>query len=162
MNFKQKYGVLTSRFVFSLMAAISAAVFALVSFFIFTNVASAAPDSGGGAGGTVRAGQNCTTTEDGSYYCVDPALDCSPDAIGPDSCNLFVKYINPITIFLSAFVGIAVTIGIISGAIKYSMAGSEPAQVAAARKQIRNSLIALIAFLFLAAIINWLVPGGVI
>lgn len=162
MNLKQKSGVLSNSSVSITIVGIFTVVVMVMSTIVFSGPAFAAPDSGGGGGGTVRAGKNCKTTEDGSYYCTDPALDCSPDATGPNSCNLFVKYINPITIFLSALVGIAVTIGIISGAIKYSMAGSEPGQVSAARKQIRNSLIALLAFLFLAAILNWLVPGGVI
>lgn len=120
---------------------------------------SAAPESGGGGGGTVGAGENKNKIAQAD----DPALTCSSDSTDTDtSCNLYKKYINPIIVFLSALVGVAVTIGIISGGIKYAMAGSEPGQLAAARKQIRNSLIALLAFLFLYAALNWLTPGGII
>ena len=95
----------------------------------------------------------------------DPALACSYDSQNDDddgSCNLYKKYINPLITFLSALVGIAVTIGLIIGGIRYSTAGSDTAQVTAARKQIKNSLVALIVFLFLGTLLNWLVPGGIL
>ncbi|HEU5121661.1 MAG TPA: hypothetical protein VFT59_02355 [Candidatus Saccharimonadales bacterium] len=93
---------------------------------------------------------------------VDPALECAPGGDKQGQCDLFQKYVNPIIWFLSAAVGLAVTIGIISGGIRYSASGGDPSQAAAAKKQIRNAIIALIAYLFLLAALNWLIPGGVV
>lgn len=91
----------------------------------------------------------------------DPALACSSESTTDEDCDLIRKYINPIIAFLAALVGVAVTIGIISGGIKYASAGADPSKVAAATKQITNAILALIIFLFLGAALNWLVPGGI-
>lgn len=92
----------------------------------------------------------------------DPALDCDPSSTSDVNCNLFIKYLNPFIMFLSAAVGIAVTIGLVIGGIKYASAGADPGKVSAAQKQIQNSLLALVLYIFLMAILNWLVPGGVL
>lgn len=75
---------------------------------------------------------------------------------------------NPITVrlnqvvnFLSAGVGIVVTGVIIVGGIQYTLAGDNATAVAAARQRITNGLIALLAFLFMWAFLQWLIPGGV-
>ncbi len=86
----------------------------------------------------------------------DPALDCVEN---PDKCNLIKKYVNPIIAFLTAFVGIAVTIGIISGGIRYASAGDDPGKMNAAKKQIGTALVALFALLILYAVIRWITPN---
>ncbi len=86
----------------------------------------------------------------------DPALDCVDN---PDKCNLIKKYVNPIIAFLTAFVGIAVTIGIISGGIRYASAGDDPGKMNAAKKQIGTALVALFALLILYAVIRWITPN---
>lgn len=91
--------------------------------------------------------------------CKDTSLEECGES-GSGDCGLFDKYINPMIVFLSALVGIAVTIGLVTGGIQYASAGSDPGAVAKARAKIRNSIFALVAFLFLFALINWLVPGG--
>jgi len=74
----------------------------------------------------------------------------------------FVKnYVNPAVAFLSALAGVAVVISVIVGAIQYSSAGGDPSKVAAARNRIVESIVALLAFLFLYAFLNFLLPGGV-
>lgn len=86
----------------------------------------------------------------------DPALDCINNR---DKCNLIKKYINPIIAFLTAAVGIAVTIGIISGGIRYASAGDDPGKMNAAKKQIGTALVALFALLVLYAAIRWITPN---
>ena len=77
-----------------------------------------------------------------------------------DGGGLFTKYINPFIKFLSGAVGIVVTISIIAGAIQYSTAGGDSQKVSAARARIRNALVALVAYLFLWAFLEYLIPGG--
>lgn len=88
----------------------------------------------------------------------DPALKCAanPDS---DECDLVKKYLDPFIVFLSALVAVAVVIGIVSGALRYITASDDPQAVAAARKQIRGAIIALVAYIFLYAFMQWLVPG---
>ena len=90
----------------------------------------------------------------------DPALKCTSKSHDDElECDLVAKYINPMISFLSAFVGIAVTIGIISGAIRYASAGDDPQKVSAAKLHIRGAILALLTFIFLYAAIQWLVPA---
>jgi hypothetical protein len=63
--------------------------------------------------------------------------------------------------FLSVGVGIIVTGVILVGGIQYIVAGGNPQAVAAARQRITNGLIALFAFLFIFAFLQWLIPGGI-
>lgn len=96
--------------------------------------------------------------------CAYAAYSTVPDPAANSTGNgggLFKSYINPIITFLSAAVGVVVVISIIYGSILYSSAGGDPQKVAAARARIRDSIIALIAFLFLWAFLQWLMPGGI-
>ncbi len=75
-------------------------------------------------------------------------------------CDLMTKYIYPFINFLAAFVGVAVTISIVIGGIQYGSSGGDPQAVTAAKNRIRNSVIALVTFVFLYALLNFLIPGG--
>jgi cobalamin synthase len=72
-----------------------------------------------------------------------------------------IIYLQPAIAFLSAIAGVAVVISIVLGGIQYSSAGGDPGKVAAARQRISKAIIALLAFLFLYAFLNWLLPGGI-
>jgi len=71
-----------------------------------------------------------------------------------------VQDIQKIINFLSAGVGIVVIGVIILGGIQYSMAGDNTQATGAAKQRIINGLIALVAFIFMFAFLNWLLPGG--
>lgn len=103
------------------------------------------------------------------------AYTVTPKSALADSCttntvkgNCIVKDINTIVDFLAAAVGIAVVGSIIYGAIQYILAGSDiasagsgkPSAVAAARKRMVNGVIALLAFMFTYAFLQWVIPGG--
>ena len=77
------------------------------------------------------------------------------------SSNPIVKDITVIVNFLSAGIGIVIVGMIILGGIQYAMAGDSPDAVSKAKQRITNALIALFAFLFLFAFVQWLVPGGI-
>lgn len=90
----------------------------------------------------------------------DPALEQCTD-MSSTKCNLVKRYIDPIIKFLGALVAIAVTIGIISGGIRFASSEGDPQKAAAGKNQIRGAIIALICYIFLYGAINWLVPGGI-
>jgi len=93
----------------------------------------------------------------------DPALDFTgASCLSADDCTLIKKYVNPIIAVLGALVGIAVVIGLIVGGIQYSSSGGDPQKVASAKGHIQKALVALVAFVFLYALLQWLIPGGVI
>jgi hypothetical protein len=75
--------------------------------------------------------------------------------------NPIIKDINLIVNFLSIGVGVIVIAMIIIGGIQYSIAGDNPQAVTAAKQRITNALIALVAYLFVFAFLQWLIPGGI-
>jgi hypothetical protein len=121
----------------------------------------------GTVGGTVAYGDpaptNCgvgidnavckTTTVDGASK---SQANCNTK-----SCDIVGKYINPFITFLTALVGVAVTISIIIGGIQYGSSAGDPQKTSAAKNRIRNSIIALFAFMFLYTFLQFIVPGGV-
>jgi hypothetical protein len=76
-------------------------------------------------------------------------------------CNSFVtKYINPFIAFLSIVVGIAAVVSIIMAGIQYSASADDPGAVSKAKMRIFNTIIGLVAYIFLLAFFDYLVPGG--
>ena len=106
------------------------------------------------------SGQARYDTGEGSTCCPTSVAGTAENKIA--SACAFAKYINPIISLLSALVGVAVVISIIVGAIQFSSAGGDPQKTAAAKDRIRNSIIALVAFVFLFSAIQWLIPGGIL
>jgi hypothetical protein len=72
-----------------------------------------------------------------------------------------VHDLQTIVNMLSAGVAIIVTGVILLGGIQYIMAGGNASALTAARQRILNGVIALFAFLFMFAFLQWLIPGGV-
>ena len=89
------------------------------------------------------------------------AGDCEDANVTANNCGI-VKYIVIFINTLTALAGVAIVGSIVYGGIQYSMAGSDPQKVAASKDRIRNAIIALILLLFGFAILNYLVPGGVL
>lgn len=63
---------------------------------------------------------------------------------------------------LTVLIGIVATGGIAYAAVLYASARDNQAQVNSAMTIIRNIVIGIILYGFTVAIINWLIPGGVI
>lgn len=74
--------------------------------------------------------------------------------------NGITKDLQLIVNVLSAGVGIVVIAMIIVGGIQYSIAGDNSQAVTAAKQRISNALLALVAYLFIFAFLQWLIPGG--
>lgn len=79
-----------------------------------------------------------------------------------DANCLMITYVNPFVKVLSAMVGVVVTISIVYGGIEYASSGGDPGKAAAGKKRIYNAVLALLAYLFLFAFLNWVLPGGII
>lgn len=89
--------------------------------------------------------------------------DCTPDhAQECLKANPLVQWSQTLIKLLGMGVGVIVTIMIIVGGIQYSAAGPNPQAVSAAKKKILNAIIALLAYFFLFAFMQWLVPGGIL
>ncbi|HMS23260.1 MAG TPA: hypothetical protein PKB09_00430 [Candidatus Saccharibacteria bacterium] len=86
-------------------------------------------------------------------------FECTGDACVTD--NPITKLLLTVVNFLSALIGIIVIAVIIIAGIQYTTSGGNPQQAAQAKKRIINAVTALVAFFFLFAILQWLIPGGI-
>lgn len=74
---------------------------------------------------------------------------------------------NPLTVWLVFFINLisvliiigASTMLIVAG-IQYISAADNPQKIQAAKEKIRNVLIGIVAFFFMFAFLQWLIPGG--
>jgi hypothetical protein len=62
--------------------------------------------------------------------------------------------------FLSVGVGLVVIASVVYSGIMYSVSQGNPEKTAQAKSQIQTAIIALIFYLFIFAIVQFLVPGG--
>ncbi len=76
------------------------------------------------------------------------------------SCDLVSIYIEPVINLLSGLVGIVAVISLISAGIMHATAEGDPQKASRARARIVNTLIALIAYFFLYAFLQFLIPNG--
>jgi len=115
----------------------------------------------------VYALANCSSQSNAAGYLTpkqnqaancEEAADCR-DSLAAKDCGITAIIIN-ITNVLSALVGIVVVISIIIGGIQYSASSGDPQAASAAKKRIINALLALVAFGFIYAFLQWVVPGG--
>ncbi len=120
----------------------------------------------GGPPGTLAPGTTCpdtshsynpTKTTDTPKYVKN---DCSSVGLDQSNCGI-IRYLVIFIRALSAIVGITVVIMIIIGGIQYSASADNPQTAQAAQKRIGNAVIALIAYIFTFAFLQWLVPGGI-
>lgn len=87
------------------------------------------------------------------------AINCP----NPQECfnnNPIVSMLKLAINVLTAAIGLIATVVIIWAGIEYASSGGDPGKAAQARKRIMNAVLALIMFIFLWALLQWLVPGS--
>jgi hypothetical protein len=87
---------------------------------------------------------------------------CCPKFVNkktPINC-LTAKYINPTIVLLTYIVGVAVVIAVIAGGIRYASSSGDPQKTEAGKKMITRALYALVGYLFLYSVLQFLSPGG--
>lgn len=84
------------------------------------------------------------------------------DAGGDVQQNIIVVWLVAILKFLAGGVGIAVVGGIVWGGILRLTARDNAAQAQKSNTVITNSVIALIMFILMFAILNFIIPGGIL
>lgn len=121
------------------------AIFAMAFMLLSPDVLAVRPDEGDGSGTSA------------------PNTDTDVCGTSGDRCNNFVEtYLNPFIYLLSALVGVAAVISIITAGIQYSSSADDPSTVSKAKQRIFNTVIGLVAYIFLFAFLNYLIPGGLL
>lgn len=111
---------------------------------------------------TVTCGPNEVKAKD--YRGQTDKYSCCPKSAGPNATGtacFMAKYVQPIINLLAVLVGVVVLGSVVFGGIQYSASAGDPNKAAAAKGRIINSLMALAAFIFLYAFLQWVIPGGI-
>ncbi len=92
-----------------------------------------------------------------------PPQDLNDQCDGGECSTLIItKYIDPAIAAISAIVGIAVTIAIITGGIQYATSADNPQKVSAAKQRIVTAIFVLLGYFLLFSFLNYVVPGGIL
>lgn len=110
------------------------------------------------------AAANCTTADGkpGTYVQIAVnGVHCFPANSNTIQTNSIYLYIVGILKVASGLAGLATLGGVIWGGLMYITARANAGQAEKARLVILNSILGLILFIFMYAILQYLVPGGI-
>jgi hypothetical protein len=122
----------------------------------FSGVTNAAPTCGDGTKG------------------VEVSFDVNPATVEVENClvydednatleeNPIFTIIGRIIQFLLASIGVALVIVVALAGVQYTTARGDPQKVASAKKKIFFAVTAVIMYALSGALLNWLIPGGII
>jgi len=110
---------------------------------------------------TVFVGMTSTATVHADISCVSQGEKTS-FKWSSSGCATTGDLINTVVAFFSALVGIAVVGGIIYGGLLYATANGNSSKTQQGISVIVNAIIGLLLYIFLFALTNFLVPGGII
>ncbi len=135
-----------------------------------TTVQPSLPSGGGGgaSGGTIEDSPIELPTQAGKDQCGKGAkqvevgfnIGCRGDEYPRDQLNPIVDMAFALFRVLAAGVGLVVTGSIIVAGIQYSASRGNPQATQAAIARVTNSIVALLLYVFMFTIANFLVPGG--
>ncbi len=118
-----------------------------------SHTGSSTPSGSSSSSSGPSASPSTTSTPAPSYS--DPAISCSSN-----NCDLIAKYVNPAINLFSVLFGLIAVISIILGGISYTTSEGDPQKASKAKSRIMNTIIAVVAYIFLFAFLQFLVPGG--
>jgi len=101
--------------------------------------------------------------EDGKTYTIDPS--CNDPARNQKCKNgqcLIENYIQPALNLLAAGVGLACAVSFIMAGIRYESSADNSQKVSDAKQRIVNTIFVLIGFFTFYALMQYLVPGGIL
>jgi len=87
--------------------------------------------------------------------------DCKDDILNKENCGIINVIVTGVRI-LTSLVGVVVVVMIAVGGIQYALARDNPQAVAAAKGRIVKAILALVLYLMIFGLLQWIVPGGVI
>ena len=73
--------------------------------------------------------------------------------------NPIYDYLRAIIKWLGGLIGLAVVVTLIVSGIQYASSAGNPQNIAKAKERVVNSVIGLVLYLFLAAILQYVIPG---
>jgi hypothetical protein len=111
---------------------------------------------------TTGAGTDQSFNEESSVIGSDRDDNCEPPAgtsLNRDNCGI-INLVVVGTNFLSAIAGIVIVASFMIAGFQYMTAQDNAGQIQKAKSRIITTLLALTVFIFMYALLNFLVPGG--
>ena len=100
-----------------------------------------------------------------AYACTDVTLGSHINSNSSVKCSgngLIFNYLILIIQFLSGAIGLVIVLMIVIGGIQYITSAGDPAAVKKAKERIVNAITGLVLFVLMFAILNFLIPGGIL
>jgi type IV secretion system pilin len=147
-------------------------VVALVLVFVVPPSALAVLPAEAASSGAATSNNSASLTN--PETCVAIALPVLP---GMDTCEnnngqagipnnqpggVIIYYLASVLKLASEAVAAVVLLMIVIAGVQYIVSGANPAQVKAAKDRLTNAIIALVLFLLMFAILDYLLPGGIL
>jgi Type IV secretion system pilin len=79
-----------------------------------------------------------------------------------DHGGLIMNYLILLIQYISGLVALYVVLMIVIGGVQYISSAGNPGAISAAKNRITNAIIALVLFLMMFTIMNFIVPGGIL
>lgn len=73
-----------------------------------------------------------------------------------------MAYLVMVIQYFSSAVGLIIVLMIVIGGVQYVTSAGDPGAVKAAKGRITNAIIALLAFFLMFAVLNFIIPGGIL
>ncbi len=73
-----------------------------------------------------------------------------------------MAYLVMVIQYLSSAVGLVIVLMIVIGGVQYITSAGDPGAIKAAKGRITNAIVALFAFFLMFAILNFIIPGGIL
>ena len=108
-------------------------------------------------------GPSCTTDDGSPGVRISISVggtNCVPVNSNTTETNPIVVYALAILNVLSGLVGLAVVGGLVWGGILYMSARADSGQIEKAKMVMFNSVVGLVLFVFMYAILQFIIPGG--
>lgn len=80
----------------------------------------------------------------------------------PATGGAIIAYLKVLLKYVASLVGSIVILMIVIGGVQYIVSAGDPTQIKNAKERIINSIIALVLFLSSFAILNFIIPGGLV
>ena len=79
------------------------------------------------------------------------------------ACTTFIDhFITPFIKLFTVLIGVFAVISIIVAGIQYASSADDPGKVTKAKDRIFQTVLGLLAYIFLFALLNYLIPGGLL
>ena len=95
---------------------------------------------------------------------IDPKQDdCQAKSqdLTSENCGI-IKMVVAVTNIMAGLAGVAIVATLTFAGIQYSSAGADPSKVQAAKGKMFNAGLALLLLVFGYALLQWMVPGGIL